>query len=204
MDVKLSDSIDLIDGTMANCYVVNVDNKVILVDAGMKGSARKIIDYFETKKQKPDIVLITHCHVDHIGGLFDLEIKYHPEIFVPDVEVGIAMGREKMPSKKGLMSAMAGLTKARPVTTAKPLSGLNLPGLQKIDTNGHTPGSTSYYFRDIAAIMVGDAVSEKNGKYEFNRAFTLDPEKADLSIKKILEFHGVKACPGHGSPFDIP
>lgn len=202
--MKLSDNVDLIDGTMANCYVVNVENKVILVDAGMKGSAKKILDYFESMKQKPDIVLITHCHVDHIGGLFDLENKYHPEIFVPDAEVEIARGNERMPSKKGLMSAMAGLTKARPVATAKPLSELNFPGLLKVDTSGHTPGSTSYYFKDVAAIMVGDAVSEKNGKFEFNRAFTLDPEKADLSIKRILEFHGVKAYPGHGNTFNIP
>ncbi|MGC8561698.1 MAG: MBL fold metallo-hydrolase [Thermoplasmata archaeon] len=202
--MKLTENIDLIDGTMANCYVVYTKDKTILIDAGMKGSAKKIIDYFETNNKKPDIVLITHCHVDHIGGLYDVESKYHPEIFVPDAEVEIARGKEKMPSKKGLMSAMVGLTKARPVESARSLSELNLPGMQKIDTSGHTPGSTSYYFEDLAAIMVGDAVSENNGKYEFNRSFTLDPERAEMSIKKILEMHGISAYPGHGNIFKIP
>ncbi|MEM0135644.1 MAG: MBL fold metallo-hydrolase [Thermoplasmatales archaeon] len=202
--MKFTNNVDLIDGTIANCYVVSVNGKNILIDAGMKGAAKKIINYFEAIKGKPDVVLITHCHVDHIGGLLELENKFHPQIFVPDKEVEIAKGNEKMPLRRGIMPAIVGLSRAPPVPSARPMSEFNLPGLQIVDTNGHTPGSTSFYFENLGAIMVGDAVIEKNGKYEFNRSFTLDPERAELSIKKILEFHGVTAYPGHGKPFAIP
>ena len=34
--MKISDSVELIDGTIANCYSVNLEGKAILVDAGMK------------------------------------------------------------------------------------------------------------------------------------------------------------------------
>jgi glyoxylase-like metal-dependent hydrolase (beta-lactamase superfamily II) len=204
VDVKLTENIQMIDGTMANCYTVTLDGKVILIDSGMKSSSKKIINHFESQKIKPDIVLITHCHVDHIGGLSDISSEFHPEIFVPDKEVEIARGNEKMPTRGGVISAMAGLMKARPVSEVSPLSKLKLPGMTAMDTNGHTPGSTSFSFGSLGAIFVGDAVSENEGRYEFNKSFTLDPKNAEISIKRILELHGTMAYPGHGKPFKIP
>lgn len=202
--MKLADDIELIDGTLANCYVVKSIDKTILIDAGMKSSAKKIIGYFESKGSRPDIVLITHCHPDHIGGLADIESKYGPDIFIPDEELDIARGSERMPSTGGVMSALAGLSRPRPISTSKPLSNLGTGYVQRIDSRGHTPGSTSYYFDGLKALFVGDAVSENKGKYEFNKSFTLDPVNAQLAINRILEMHGVTAYPGHGKKFLIP
>ena len=202
--MKLAENIELIDGTMANCYSVKIENRNVLIDAGMKSSSKKIINYYRSMNSKPDIVLITHCHTDHIGGLYDLFSEFHPQIFIPDKELGIASGKEKMPTRGGVMSAVAGLMKARPLEDVRPLSELSEQGIKPVDTNGHTPGSTSFSFEGMGAIFVGDAVFEKDGKYEFNRSFTLDPENAEKSIKRILEFHGAVAYPGHGKQFRIP
>lgn len=202
--MKLSESISLVDGTMANSYVVNIRDKVILIDSGMRSSSKKIIKYFQSAQQRPDIVLITHCHPDHIGGLLDIEEEFHPRICVPDIELQIALGEDKMPERGGFGSMISRLVKARPVKSATKVSELKLLGLENVDTNGHTPGSTSYYFEGLKAIFVGDAVFEKNGKYEFNRSFTLDGKLAEDSIKRILVFHGVTAYPGHGDSFLIP
>ncbi len=202
--VKLAESIELIDGTMANCYVVTLGDKKILIDAGMKGSSKKIINYFTSARAKPDIVLITHSHTDHIGGLADIESEYHPQIYVPDKELEIVRGNSKMPSTGGFMSSLVGLSKSRPSSSAKPVSVLSFEGFQIVDTNGHTPGSTSYYFDDLKALFVGDSILEKAGKFDFNKSFTLDAKAADLSMKKILSMHGVTAYPGHGQRFIVP
>lgn len=201
--MKYSDNIELIDGTMANCCVVKKSGKNILIDAGMKSSSKKIIEHFKETQEKPDIVLITHCHVDHIGGLFDLETQFHPEIFVPDREVAISKGIEKMPSSAGFASIFTGIMKVRPVESVKSLSELKLEGVKIVDTKGHTPGSTSYYFESLKAIFVGDSIYEKGGRFEFNKSFTLDSENAEISLNKILEMHGITAYPGHGKPFVI-
>jgi hydroxyacylglutathione hydrolase len=202
--MKYSTNIELIDGTMANCYIVRKSDKNILIDTGMKSSSKKIIEYFKENREKPDMVLITHCHIDHIGGLYDIESNFHPLIYVPDKEAPIAKGIEKMPSKGGFASMFAGMVKARPVTSVRNLSELNLEGMIAVDTKGHTPGSTSYYFGELKAIFVGDSIYEKDGKFSFNKSFTLDQENAEISIKKILEMHGITAYPGHGKPFEIP
>lgn len=202
--MKLRDNIDLIDGSMANCYVVVISGKTILIDSGMRSSGRKIIEYFDRNESKPDIVLITHSHVDHIGGLRDIESKYRPQIFAPDNEINIVKGLEKMPQTGGFLSKLTGFSKADSVETVMSINALRLDGMRVVDTKGHTPGSTSFYFEELKALFVGDAIMEKKGRFEYNKSFTLDPRNADESMKEILSFHGVTAYPGHGNPFLIP
>ena len=81
--MKISNPIEKIDGAMANSYLIMIDGMNIIVDAGTPGSGKKITGYLEDHKIKPDAILITHYHVDHVGGLSRIYEKYHPEIFVP-------------------------------------------------------------------------------------------------------------------------
>ncbi|MCI4434837.1 MAG: MBL fold metallo-hydrolase, partial [Thermoplasmata archaeon] len=74
-------NIEIIEGTMCNVYVFKLNDKIIQVDAGMKGSAKKIIDYYQKRNLRPDVVLITHYHIDHIGSLKIIKEKYNPEIY---------------------------------------------------------------------------------------------------------------------------
>ena len=197
--MKISENIELIDGTIANCYSVNLEGKAVLIDAGMKGSGRKIIDFYRNIGVSPELILITHYHPDHVGGLFILSEEFHPQIYVPDSEAEVIAGHSKIISAKSLRSKLIGsIARTKPVTDVNPVSKLSLQGLQVVDTKGHTPGSTSYYFPSLKALFVGDAVSVKNGKMEINKAFTLDYPTAEKSRDRILQFHGVTVYPGHG------
>ncbi|MBD6955624.1 MAG: MBL fold metallo-hydrolase, partial [Thermoplasmatales archaeon] len=62
--MRIDDNIELIDNTMCNVYVVKLDDKVIQIDSGMRGNAKVIIEYYEERKIRPDVVLITHYHLD--------------------------------------------------------------------------------------------------------------------------------------------
>ncbi len=198
--MKITDHVDLIDGTMANSYVIHEGNEVILIDAGTKSSGRKIVDYFKNNI-KPTAVLITHYHPDHIGGLQLIYNEFQPEIYVPREEIDTVKGKSRMiPASSFMSRIVAGISKVAPVDQVSPADTLKFPYIEVIPTPGHTPGSTSYLYRTDNVIFVGDAFSVKSGKAVINKAFTLDLALAERSREKILSIRGVKILPGHGSP----
>lgn len=201
---RIVENIDLIDGTMCNCYSVTFNGTNFLIDAGTKGAAKKIISFYSDRKEKPAMVLITHYHPDHIGGLQAIHDKFNPEIFVPDNEMEVVAGREKPAPTSSMMSRfVSNLMKIPAVTEIKPASECSVEGLDVLKTQGHTPGSTSYYFPSLNAVFVGDALGTKNGEAFVNKAFTLDIDAAMKAKDRLLAMKGVTMYPGHGEPLLI-
>ena len=202
--MKVSDSVTRIEGTMAHTYSVEHDGIVILIDAGMKSSGKKIIDYYQQVGKKPDIILITHYHPDHIGGLAILKEKYSPKIYAPRVEIPVIEGKDRPVQPKRMLSKLVSvLGRTEAVSGVIPAEDFLSPWMKIIPTVGHTPGSTSYYFEPESLLFVGDAVTIKGTEASVNRQFSLDLEKAEESRKKILSMSGTTILPGHGEPLKI-
>ena len=66
-----------IDGVRgANCYLVTSGTELVLIDAGMRGSSKKIESYLKTMGKSPsDIkyIFITHADPDHISGSTEMK-----------------------------------------------------------------------------------------------------------------------------------
>ncbi len=203
--VKITESIELVDGTMANCYVLNAGGKRILIDAGMKSSGKKLVTYFKGLNVKPDVILITHYHPDHIGGLSLLVETFSPEVYASEKEIPVITGTLKAARPKGFMPLLvSALAKPGPVKKVIPLNELKIPGIEIIETPGHTPGSSSILFKPENALFVGDALAEKNGNLVLNRTFTLDIAEAERSRSKIMALAGTNILPGHGKAVKLP
>ena len=204
MGMRISDSVERIDGTMANAYVISLGGKKVLVDAGTAGSGRKIVDFFTRNSSKPDFVLITHYHMDHVGGLRLIYDAFRPAIYAPGVEVPVIEGRQKMEMARGLLTRLvASFSKAKPVEEVLDVATLPLEGLKVIETPGHTPGSTSFLLEREGLIFVGDAVSTRGGKASVSRMFTYDSSNALDSFDKIMGMKPITILPGHGEPLTI-
>ncbi len=71
----------LATGSKGNCSLIKVDDKVILVDAGM--TCTYVEDQMkEMNIDKIDYVIITHTHTDHIGGLKVIMKKFKPLVYL--------------------------------------------------------------------------------------------------------------------------
>ncbi len=202
--MKVSDSVTRIEGTMAHTYSVEHDDMVILIDAGMKSSGKKIIDYYQQSGKKPDIILITHYHPDHIGGLAMLKEKYSPKIYAPRDEIPVIEGKNRPAQPKALLPKLVSiLGRSMAVSGVIPAEDFSSPWMKVVPTVGHTPGSTSYYYEPESLLFVGDAVTIKGTEASVNRQFSLDLEKAEESRKKIMSMTGATILPGHGEPLKI-
>ena len=73
-DTSATLKVHYIDVGQADCILIQTpEGKNLLIDAGNNGDADEIITYLTNHSvSKLDIVIGTHPHADHIGGLDDV------------------------------------------------------------------------------------------------------------------------------------
>ncbi|AKA49488.1 hypothetical protein IX51_10725 [uncultured archaeon] len=202
--MKISDNVELIPGTMAHSYSIVENGKIFLVDSGTKGSGNKILNYYRAIGKEPDYILITHYHMDHIGGLNTLMDNFYSEVYVPSREVDIISGKSGYPEgTPAFLRLFTRVPAARHPERLKTAESLAASGVEAVNTEGHTPGSTSYFFPELGALCVGDALYNRRGSLAVNTMFSLDLKKASESREKILGMKPVLILPGHGDPIRI-
>lgn len=59
-------------------WTIEKDGKVLVIDPGDAGP---VIDYLKNKKL--DYIILTHKHMDHVGGVDELKIKYGAKVYGP-------------------------------------------------------------------------------------------------------------------------
>ncbi len=69
-DGSMPVQVDFFDVDQGDCTLISANGKHILIDAGENNQADRVVDYLEGKGiRKIDILIGTHPHSDHIGGL---------------------------------------------------------------------------------------------------------------------------------------
>jgi len=74
-------NLNTVDTIGANCMLAEIGPFRILVDAGMnpKEEGRKCVpDFSLIDGVSVDFIIVTHCHLDHLGSL-PIAVRYHPE-----------------------------------------------------------------------------------------------------------------------------
>lgn len=202
--MKISENVEMIDGTMANVYVIKRKDRIIQIDTGMKNNFQKIVQYYEHNGSKPDIIFITHYHMDHVGSLREMVEKYNPVIISSNIEKDYLSGKIKPEKPRSIIGKL--VYKMMPLLDFKDVMTpdyLNDPNIDVILTNGHTPGSSSLLLKDERIVFIGDAAREKDGELEIDRTFTLDQKAALDSLNKIKSLKPVLVLPGHGNPVKL-
>ena len=75
----------LSSGSKGNCTYVETKKHRILIDIGTSSLyVEKALKNIGVDPSSIDIILITHAHIDHVGGLKVFCKKYNPLVYISD------------------------------------------------------------------------------------------------------------------------
>ncbi|MGC8611614.1 MAG: MBL fold metallo-hydrolase [Athalassotoga sp.] len=206
--MEITSGIHLVDGTNANVYILFGDNLTV-IDTGMPGQLNKILDYVKSIGKNPSDILkivLTHCHVDHMGNAYDLKRITGAKLYVHEKDEPYVTGKEKFPSPKGFTgAAMKMASTFMKVNYVEPdillREGDTVDGFTVIHNPGHTPGSISLYSKERKVIFVGDELRYIDGKLQGPpEQFTPDMVLAIKSMEKLTKIEYDIMLSGHGMP----
>jgi glyoxylase-like metal-dependent hydrolase (beta-lactamase superfamily II) len=223
--MQLGPSLHQIGSNVVNCYLVEEAGHVTVVDAGLPGQWRELVEALERMGRSLDdvrAVLLTHGDTDHIGFAARLRRERSIPIHIHELDAGRARGEVKKASsgwgpvkvrpllKFLLYSGRRGGLRIPPVpelVTFAAAATLDVPGAPRvIPLPGHTPGSVAYHVPSVDAVFVGDAMTTRNvltGAVGPGPApFTLDPAQALASLDRLESVDARWVLPGHGEPWD--
>jgi len=182
-----------------NCYIVYHEKDALIVDPG--GEPDRVIDFLRSKALKPQAILLTHAHFDHIGGVDVLRKHFNIDVYLHENEAEW-LGEPRL-------NRSTAFTR-KEVRTDRP-DHLLKPGKMKlsdfefnvIHTPGHSPGSVSFIFEDEGFMISGDVLFQQGiGRTDLPGG---SMEQIVNSIRQklyMLDEHYI-VYPGHGSSTTI-
>ncbi len=199
---RITEHLYLIGGSeltdQRDCSVYLIDlGTLIVVDAGAGPSAGQIIRNIERAGYDPSLVstlLLTHCHIDHVGGAGAIRSRLGTKIVMHgrDAEA-VERGDKRMTAAFWYNVPFEPLPIDRKIERDKETLDFGDKRLLCLHTPGHTPGSMSLFIElDGHRILFGQDIHGP-----FFPEFGSDMTAWHASMKKLLSLNADILCEGH-------
>ncbi|HRQ40951.1 MAG TPA: MBL fold metallo-hydrolase [Chloroflexota bacterium] len=149
---------------MFNCYLVAEADGLTLVDTGMSGSGKGILQAAQGLGLPIKRVTLTHAHADHAGSLDEVCGQ------LAGVEVALAartavflQGQRDLEPDEPQAKLRGGFIKSATQPTRKLQSGDMLGSLRVVAAPGHTPDQIAFYDERDGTLIAGDAFQTMGG-----------------------------------------
>jgi len=178
-----------------NCYIVAVGKQCWLVDVGFEPGP--MLDAVEDRGLHVEKIVLTHAHLDHIGGLHEAKRRF------PDAPILIHKDETTFLADPALNLSVMHIEPVIAPEADGELSHGQTLSLGGIDfdirhTPGHSPGGITLYQPESGVALVGDTLFAGSiGRHDFP---TSDGPTLMRSIHEQLMSlpDDVQVLPGHG------
>lgn len=198
--VPMTDGIGRIAG-FVNSYIYEEGEETYLIDTGFSRKAKPIIQAFRNANvplARVRKLLLTHHHIDHMGGAAYLLQNTQAPISCHTDDVQFVDGRRKAPMPL-LMRLFIRVHPAPVATVLK--DGDQVGQLRVIHAPGHTPGEVVFYHAARKILFSGDAVVERKGKLTLPApGYASNLAQAVESLTRLRALDVELLLPGHGVP----
>lgn len=198
-----------------NCYLVEEEDGLTLIDAGMGFSAKGILRTAAELGRPITRIVLTHGHGDHVGALDSL-VRLLPEakVYISERDARLLAGdRSLLPGEA--QTPVKGAVPKNVRTRADVLlrDGDRIGALLAVSSPGHTPGSMSFQDTRTGALIAGDAYqtfrrTAVSGTmvpgFPFPAMATWDKKSALDSSQKLLKTEPTLLAVGHGDMIAEP
>lgn len=184
-------------------FLIRQDGKNILVDAGFGDAApgasalMPLLASMDITPEQIDAVLLTHMHIDHIGGLLLQGERAFPRaaVLVSSPELAFWLGADHGEGARPNAELARRVKQAYGDDVRVFAFGEEpLPGISGLDSSGHTPGHTVFRVKNRDKgkdlLIIGDLIHAAALQFplpEECALYDMDREKAVAARRAVLE-----------------
>ena len=211
--MEILPSVHLIDGVKGSNAYLLADDKLVLIDTGLPGNAKHILDFIKRQGREPKElahIIITHAHSDHIGSVDELRATTgaktvaHRDETTPTGDGGYVLWPDRQGQRSKLRDVLSRIASPKPSLVDCLVEDEDvLPyigGLRIVHTPGHTPGSICLLLEKSGVLFAGDTMINNVDRLSRPLPFGSDRQASEQSLIKLSNLDFDICCFGHGPP----
>jgi len=192
-----------------NCYLVEEEMELTLIDAALPYSTKSILKAADCIGKPITRIVLTHGHQDHVGALDELKRSLpRALVYISARDSRLLEGDCSLNPDEPDTPIRGGIPK-NVKTRADHLlyDGDTVGSLLAIHAPGHTPGSMAFLDTRSNALIAGDAMQTRGGVavsgvirpfFPFPAMATWHAKSALQSVQKLLDYKPSLLAAGHG------
>ncbi len=187
---------EMTDGRDACVYLLDL-GELILIDSGAGWSVDQIqgnIERLGFDCSKLSRLILTHCHIDHIGGSHPLRKRFGITVYIHALDaLPLETGDPVLTAATWYNTTFPPMSVDVKFTMPKEVLSIGDDKLICLHTPGHTPGSISLYLdREGERVLFGQ---DLHGP--ILKEFGSDLSRWNLSTQELLKLDADILCEGH-------
>ena len=181
----------------ATVFIIDFDTELVMIDSGAGGSSRILQKNMEALGLNPKAIstlILTHCHIDHIGSAPYFRDQFGCRIVMHDLDAdAVEQGDPVMTAANWYETTFPPTPVDRRLTDAHEIMRFGEQELHCLHTPGHTPGSMVVYLdRAGKRILFGQDIHGP-----FMSSFRSNVEDWKKSMRMLIALEADILCEGH-------